>query len=165
MVSDIDLLDKYKITYASIKGKLRESRKDQVLKTIAAYLINRATDDAEGVHLSIVDILNWCTMAKDGGSSYKIDDYSYDGKPLFIDIPYLDNVKLIRIPEEIIEHYRLVDADRIAEEIKIEDDKSQFVYIDEGKKPLKKIEIKTEKTLAQLSEKLKKENNKLRAKV
>ena len=112
------------------------------MKIIAAYLLNRITDDAAGANVSVTDISNWSMKSP---KTAKIDRYYYlDGKK---EIQFISNIlnegtKVIYIDENIAGHFRLVDAteNKINNCIKVGD----IVYVDQGCRFLKKIDINSE---------------------
>ena len=163
LVSDCDIFSKYEFICTDTNSETRrydktdfnqtfdqgENKKlkikkngDHLLKIIAAYLLNRITDDAAGANVSVTDISNWSMKSP---KTAKIDRYYYlDGKK---EIQFISNIlnegtKVIYIDENIAGHFRLVDAteNKINNCIKVGD----IVYVDQGCRFLKKIDINSE---------------------
>ena len=123
LVSDIDIFNVYNF---KCEGKdLKADDKDHILKIIAAYLLHRAAPDAHGVKINVVDIGNWSLKQY---KNYKIDIYKYGEKDLVKNIDSRSGQKIIRIEDEIIDHFRIVDRVLSEEMIKADD----IVYIDHG---------------------------------
>ena len=157
LVSDVDIFDLIPMSYLDNKNKkdLKEKDKDHILKLFASYLLNRIVDDADGVCISMIDLLNWSVQTKNRES---VDNYLAGETWLVKNVGSSSNSKIIKIDDKIINHFHLVDYEKANDEIKVGD----IVYIDNGKKLLEHVSIKNEKAKKQLLDRINNEIQKSR---
>ena len=126
LVADCDIFETYDIR---MPKKDSDDNRDFILKNIAAYLIYRVYKNQEAVTVNAGAIESWCLGSRDVDkqhSRYKIK-LNDKPEPLFMKTSMKNSTKLI-VNQEILDHFRLVDYNDIADKIKDTD----IIYEDQG---------------------------------
>lgn len=141
---DIFAEDKLKILFIDNikKHELTPQKKDYLLKVICSFLIKRKPNQEEVV-IKAVDYQNWSILRSK--KHYPINYYKYKGGNFPI---RKKNNSAITIDKNVIDVFRIVDFDKVKENIQI----GEIVYIDKGcNKELEKRKINSEKDLTELT--------------